>query len=123
MLSHVVVGTNDLDRSKKFYDTLLATLGVGEGMVVEDRVVYFSPAGMFMATRPINGAPATVSNGATVAFSAPSPEVVDAWHAAGVSSGGVTCEDPPGYRQMGDIKLYLAYLRDPDSNKLGIVYR
>lgn len=69
-------------------------------------------------SRPINGEPATFANGGTIGFTASSPAVVDAWHAAGVAAGGMSCEDPPGPRESRLGKLYLAYLRDPDGNKL-----
>ena len=104
MFSHIMVGTNDLDRSKKFYDALLATLGAGPAMV--------------------DGAnPASNGNGSTVGFAASSPAQADAWHAAGVANGGTTCEEPPGVRTGGMGSLYLAYLRDPDGNKLCALHR
>ena len=52
-----------------------------------------------------------------------SPEQVDAFHAAGVANGGTTCENPPGWREGSVGKLYLAYVRDPDGNKLCALYR
>ena len=122
MLSHVLVGTNDLERSRKFYDAVLRPLGVGEPMVLPDRFLYISPEGSFGAISPINGQPATVANGGTVAFKADSPEKIDAWHAAGVANGGTSCEDPPGVRDMGAMKLYLTYLHDPDGNKICAVH-
>jgi catechol 2,3-dioxygenase-like lactoylglutathione lyase family enzyme len=76
-----------------------------------------------MITPPINGAPATGANGGTVGFSADSPAAVDAWHQAGVAHGGTAIEDPPGERQGASGALYLAYLRDPDGNKLCAVHR
>ena len=123
MISHVVVGTNDLDRAKAFYDALLATLGAGPGWVDRHRVFWRSGGGVFAASLPIDGQPATVSNGATVGFGCASPEQVDAWHAAGVANGGVSIEDPPGFREGPTGKMYLAYLRDPDGNKLCAMHR
>lgn len=125
MFSHVFVGTDDLDVSKAFYDSLLGTLGVAPGMVdgEKNRIIWASPTGLFAVTKPINGAPACHANGGTVGFAAASPEQADAWHAAGIAHGGSSCEDPPGVRDMGAFKLYLAYLRDPDGNKLCAMYR
>ena len=123
MFSHIMVGTNDLDRSKKFYDALLATLGAGPAMVDGNRIFYMTPTGIFSASKPINGEPACNGNGSTVGFAASSPAQADAWHASGVANGGTTCEEPPGVRTGGMGSLYLAYLRDPDGNKLCALHR
>ena len=118
MFSHVLLGTNDLPKSRKFYDATMSALGYGPAMDGGNRFFYVGPGGAFGVTTPINGEPATISNGFTLGFAVQSPEQADAWHAAGLAAGGTACEDPPGVRdgQMG--KLYLAYLRDPDGNKL-----
>jgi catechol 2,3-dioxygenase-like lactoylglutathione lyase family enzyme len=123
MFSHIMLGTNDLDKSKAFYDKVLGTLGVAPAAVDGNRLFYMTPAGIFAVTKPINGEPATVGNGATIGFGCSSPEQADAWHAAGVAHGGVTCEGPPGVREGGLGKLYLAYLRDPDGNKLCALHK
>ena len=119
MFSHVMLGTNDPARSKKFYDATLGALGVPPGSLDGNRVMYRTPeGGVFILTKPINGEPATAANGGTLGFSCSTPEQADAWHAAGVANGGTACEDPPGLRDNPGMKLYLAYLRDPDGNKL-----
>jgi catechol 2,3-dioxygenase-like lactoylglutathione lyase family enzyme len=123
MFSHVMIGTNDLPRAKAFYDAVLGTLGVAPGGVDRHRVFWRTPAGVFSVTLPIDGKPATVGNGGTIGFACASPEQVDAWHAAGLAHGGVTCEDPPGVREGAAGKLYLAYLRDPDGNKICGLHR
>ena len=124
MFSHVMVGANDLDASKKFYDAVLGTLGIPAGITDEKgRLFYMSPTGVFGVTRPINGAPATAANGGTVGFMVADPATVNAWHAAGVANGGTTIEDPPGVREGGVGKMYLAYLRDPSGNKLCALHR
>jgi catechol 2,3-dioxygenase-like lactoylglutathione lyase family enzyme len=74
-------------------------------------------------TVPINGAPAAPANGGTIGFTMDSPEQADAWHAAGVANGGQAVEDPPGWRDRPGYRLYLAYLRDPDGNKLCGLHR
>jgi catechol 2,3-dioxygenase-like lactoylglutathione lyase family enzyme len=119
MFSHVMLGVDNLEASKKFYDALLGTIGIGPGVANRNRYFYMSPAGAFYITTPINGEPATAGNGSTIGFAMKSPEQANAWHAAGVANGGTTCEDPPGYRG----KTYLAYLRDPDGNKLCALVR
>jgi catechol 2,3-dioxygenase-like lactoylglutathione lyase family enzyme len=123
MFSHIMIGTNDLARSKAFYDPLLATLGAGPAMVDGHRMFYITPTGIFSVSVPIDGQPACVGNGSTIGFACSSPDQADAWHAAGVANGGTTCEDPPGVRAGGMGKLYLAYLRDPDGNKLCALHR
>lgn len=123
MFSHIMVGTNDLDRAKAFYDNLLNTLDVRPAKVDGHRIFYFTKTGVFSVSKPINGEPATHANGGTIGFSCNSPEQVDAWHAAGLAAGGKTCEDPPGVRQGPGGKLYLAYLRDLDGNKICATHR
>lgn len=120
MFSHVMVGSNDLDRSKNFYDALFGKEGRRDD---KGRLSYGRRGAVFMVSDPIDGQPATHANGGTVGFNFDSPEEVDAWHAAGCAAGGKSCEDPPGYRENAFGKLYLAYLRDPDGNKLCGLYR
>jgi catechol 2,3-dioxygenase-like lactoylglutathione lyase family enzyme len=124
MFSHIMVGSNNIERSKKFYDALLGTLGAKPAMVDDkNRLIYMHNGGLFLVTTPINGQPATGANGGTIGFACESQAQADAWHAAGVANGGTTCEDPPGVRESGFGKLYLAYLRDPDGNKLCALHR
>ncbi len=123
MFSHIMVGTNDLERAKGFYDTLLGTLGVAPARVDGQRIFYVTPTGVFSVSKPLNGAPATAANGGTIGFACSSPEQADTWHAAGIAAGGASCEAPPGVREGSVGKLYLAYLRDPDGNKLCGLYR
>jgi catechol 2,3-dioxygenase-like lactoylglutathione lyase family enzyme len=123
MFSHIMVGTNDLHRSKAFYDAVLGALGVSPAVVDGHRIFYMTKTGIFSVSQPINGEPATVGNGGTIGFAATSPEQANAWHAAGVAHGGAAIEDPPGVREGGLGKLYLAYLRDPDGNKLCALHR
>jgi catechol 2,3-dioxygenase-like lactoylglutathione lyase family enzyme len=123
MFSHVMFGVNDLEVSKKFYDALLGTLGIAPGVANKARYFYPSPTGMFGITTPINGEPATHGNGSTIGFTVQSPEQADAFHAAGLANGGTTCEEPPGFRDFPAGAIYLAYLRDPDGNKICALHR
>lgn len=120
MFSHICVGSNDLARSKIFYDAVFATIGATPIMadLEAGRLAYAHKGANFMICRPINGEAATFANGGTIGFTCDSSEDVDAWHKAGCEGGGATCEDPPGVRDFPFGKLYLAYLRDPDGNKL-----
>ena len=122
MFSHIMIGTNDVGRAKAFYDAVLGTLDIPPGAIDGDRRIFYrTPAGVFSVSKPINGEAATSANGGTIGFAAKTPEQADAWHAAGVANGGTSIEDPPG--QRAGSKLYLAYLRDPDGNKICALHR
>lgn len=125
MFSHIMVGTDDLEASKKFYDAVLGTLGIAPGFIDDDRrIFYISPTGAaFAVTKPINGSAASVANGGTIGFAVADPATADKWHAAGIANGGTTCEEPPGVREGNLGKMYLAYLRDPSGNKLCALHR
>lgn len=119
MFSHVMVGSNDIEASKKFYDATLGALGYGPG-VMDDagRLFYMTDTGVFAVSLPIDGNAACHGNGSTIGFAAATTDMADAWHAAGVENGGESCEEPPGVREGGLGRLYLAYLRDPAGNKV-----
>ena len=124
MYSHMMVGSNDIEKSKKFYDATFTALG-GKPGIQDDkgRLIYMHGGGLFLVTPPIDGKPATCANGGTIGFAMDNPEQANAWHDAGVAAGGTSIEDPPGVREGGFGKLYLAYLRDPDGNKLCALHR
>ena len=120
MFSHIMIGSNDIARSKKFYDALFVAMGGKPG--VEDakgRLVYTHNGGRLMVSKPIDGNPATIANGGTIGFTMSDAKQAEAWHNAGVANGGKSIEDPPGPRGQ----LYLAYLSDPDGNKLCGLHR
>jgi catechol 2,3-dioxygenase-like lactoylglutathione lyase family enzyme len=119
-----MVGANDLEATRKFYDAVLGTLGIAPGVINKDiRYFYRTPTGTFSFTKPIDGQPATPANGGTIGFLAESLEQVHAFHAAGIANGGTTCEDPPGPRDGAFGVLNLAYLRDPTGNKICVLHR
>jgi len=120
----MVVGSNDLARSKKFYDALFAAMG-GRPSIQDDRgrLIYAHKGSMFLVTKPIDGEPACHANGATIGFAVSGAPEADAWHKAGTENGGTSIEDPPGVRSGEFGSLYLAYLRDPDGNKLCALHR
>src|SRR5882724_2791609 len=101
MFSHVMIGTNDLEKARSFYDALLGTLGVPPGRVDRHRIFYRTPTGVFSVSQPIDGKPATPANGGTVGFVASSAEHADAWHAAGVANGGKDLRRPAGCTRRG----------------------
>lgn len=124
MYSHNMVGSNDIEASKKFYDATFQAIG-GKPGIVDDkgRLIYMHNGGLFLVTKPIDGEPATAGNGCTIGFAMDGPEQAKAWHDAGVAAGGTSIEDPPGIREGGFGQLYLAYLRDPSGNKLCALHR
>lgn len=119
-----MLGANDIAASRRFYDATLGALGISPGREDDNgRVFYRSASGVFALSRPIDGQSACGANGGTLGFAASSCEAIDAWHEAGLTHGGATCEDPPGVREGMGMRLYLAYLRDPAGNKLCAAYR
>ena len=128
MLNHVMVGSNDLERARRFYDAVLGTLGAGAphrnvGPSGHVRLFYSHNGGNFAITEPINGEDATCANGATIGFKCDSPEQVKAFHDAALAHGGTSIEEPPGLREGSLGKMYLAYVRDPDGHKLCAIHR
>ena len=124
MFSHVMVGSNDIARSKKFYDALFGAVGGKPGTEdAKGRLIYAHNGGLLLVSKPIDGKPASHANGGTIGFAMTGPDQANAWHKAGVANGGTSIEDPPGVRQGGHGQMYLAYLRDPDGNKLCALHR
>ena len=128
MFSHVMIGSNDIERSKTFYDAVLATLGVGEPFrntspSGHTRLFYRHEGNSFCVTEPINGEAATCANGGTIGFKCHSPEQVQQFHDVALAHGGSTSEEPPGLREGSMGALHLAYVRDPDGNKLCALHR
>ena len=128
MFSHVMVGSNDLERSKRFYDAVLGTLGAGEPVrnvasTGHARLFYRHDGATFCVSEPIDGAAATCANGGTIGFKCNSPEQVQAFHDVAVAHGGASIEEPPGLRDGKLGGLFLAYVRDPDGNKLCALHR
>jgi catechol 2,3-dioxygenase-like lactoylglutathione lyase family enzyme len=128
MFSHVGIGSNDIEKSKRFYDAVLGTLGAGEPFrhqapTGHTRLFYRHAGNTFCVSEPINGEAATGANGGTIGFKCDSPEQVKAFHDAAIVHGGVSIEDPPGLRENGLGAMFLAYVRDPDGNKLCALYR
>ncbi len=124
MFSHIMLGSNDIARSKKFYDAIIGAMGGAPGITdAKGRLIYSNRGGRLMITPPINGEPACGANGGTVGFAMHNTDEAAAWHKAGVENGGTAIEDAPGIREGAAGQLYLAYLRDPDGNKLCAVHR
>ena len=128
MLNHVMLGSNDIDRSKRFYDAVLGVLGAGEPVrhvnaTGQTRLFYRHDGSTFCLSEPINDSQATFANGGTIGFKCDSPEQVKTFHDVAVAHGGKSIEDPPGLRSGSMGAMHLAYVRDPDGHKLCAIYR
>jgi len=115
VFTHVVVGTNDLEKSRRFFDNCLAPLGLKRFYDGDTASAWGRDAPAIMVTKPNNGQAATYANGGTIGFAAASRAAVDNFHAEALANGG-TCEGPPGLREFAP-NAYGAYVRDPEGNK------
>ncbi len=128
MFSHVMVGSNDIERSRRFYDAVLRVLGAGEPVANaaktgHARLFYRHDGATFCVSEPINGEAASFANGGTIGFKCSSPEQVRDFHDTALAHGGTSIEDAPGLREGNLGAMYLAYVRDPDGNKLCALHR
>jgi Lactoylglutathione lyase and related lyases len=120
MIHHVSVGTNDVARSKRFYDAVLPIVGILPMAEDEDGLGYGCGTFHFSVQVPIDGKPATVGNGAHIAFAAEDRSMVDRFYAAALEHGGAD-DGAPGLRPNYDANYYGAFVRDPDGNKIEAV--
>jgi len=116
IFTHVVLGTNDIEKARKFYDSTLGALGLKRVMNMDNASLWGKDGPEFMVTKPANGNAATAANGGTIGFAAADRPAVHAFHKAALEAGG-TCEGPPGPRDFTQT-AYAAYVRDLDGNKL-----
>jgi catechol 2,3-dioxygenase-like lactoylglutathione lyase family enzyme len=123
MINHIMIGSDDIERSREFYTKVLGVLGAGAPFdhvndTGQTRLFYMHNDSTFCITQPINGEPVTVANGSTIGFTCDSPEQIQAFHDVAIASGGTSVEEPPGARKsdMGDV--YLCYFLDPDGHKI-----
>ena len=118
IFTHIMVGSNDKEKSKAFYDAALTPLGINNMGTFGDTgtLLYGTRTPEFWVSSPRDGKTATHANGGTIGFIAPSRKAVDEFHAGGLANGG-TCEGEPGPRDFSPT-AYAAYLRDPDGNKI-----
>lgn len=130
MFNHIMVGSNDMAKSRNFYDKVLGVLGfAGEPLAHtaktgHERLFYRHDGSTLCVSQPINDQPATHANGGTIAFKCDSPEQVREFHDVAVANGGTSIEEAPGPRDGGALgTMHLSYVRDPDGNKLCAIYR
>lgn len=124
MIGYVMIGTNDLDQGARFYDVLLAPLGLVQVARVETYAAYAPKAAKdvieFYITTPFDQGPATPGNGTMVALAAPTMQALEQFHSLGLQNGG-SDEGAPGPREEGSDICY-AYIRDADGNKICAFY-
>lgn len=123
LLSHITLGTNDYERASKFYDAVLAPLGMSRVPKPAGKPPLYAKNGQMphlYLYKPFDGRPATWGNGTHIAFHAVSRKTVDLFHEAALAHGG-SDEGAPGLRENYGSNYYAAYVRDPDGNKLQAV--
>ena len=125
MFTHITLGANDVEASRRFYDAALGALGLPPSVGPDPKGRYWwrTDRGAFAIGKPIDGEPACHANGGTIGFHAKTPDMVQAFHDAGAAAGGRSIEAPPGERSGPFGTLVLGYLRDPDGNKVCAVHR
>lgn len=128
MFNHIMIGTNDIEKSKAFYEKVLKVVGVEGSMdnTLESgtkRVFFIHDGDILALTQPIDGEPATCANGMTIGFKCTSPEQVKELHDVAIAAGGTSIEDPPGLRENAMGSMHLSYFRDLDGHKLCGLYR
>lgn len=130
MFNHIVIGSNNLERSRQFYTAVLGTLGFAGDPLRNvaasghTRLFFRHGGGTLCVSEPINDEPATFANGGTIGFKCSSPEQVRQFHDVAVANGGTSIEDPPGVRDGGALgTMHLSYVRDPDGHKLCAIHR
>jgi catechol 2,3-dioxygenase-like lactoylglutathione lyase family enzyme len=128
MFSHIMIGTDDIESSKKFYDSVLAVIGINNPIrntneTGQKRLFYAHNGSVFCITEPINGKPASFANGSTIGFVCESPQQVKKFHAVAIANGATSIEAPPGLRDNSTGKKHLCYFRDLDGHKICGMYR
>ena len=120
MIGYVMVGTNDLDRSIKFYDELFKVIGLKRTDTDDVCAGYISVGGSgsieFYITKPFNKEIATFGNGAQVSFIVNNRNIVDKFHELGLKLGAQS--EGSGGERPEESGVYYSYLRDLDGNKI-----
>jgi catechol 2,3-dioxygenase-like lactoylglutathione lyase family enzyme len=123
MFNHIMIGCNDIEKSKDFYAKVLGVLGCPPPMRNETdsgvvRYFFIHDGDVFALTQPINGEPAECANGMTIGFRCESGEQVKELHDVAIANGGTSIEDPPGIREGSMGVMHLSYFRDLDGHKI-----
>lgn len=125
MLSHISLGTRDLDRAQAFYDAVLAPLGFVRVWRTERGIGYGPPGGndkLALFQHSDARVPLAAGPGFHLAFAAPNRDAVDGFHAAAMAAGGRD-DGGPGLRAHYGSTYYAAFIIDPDGHKLEVVHQ
>ncbi|MCH1551081.1 MAG: VOC family protein [Pseudomonadales bacterium] len=128
MLNHIMIGSNDIHKTKAFYNAVLGVLGAQEPMehvndTGQTRLFYIHDGSTFSVSEPINGQPVSTANGSTIGFLCNSPAQVKTFHDVAIAHGGTSVEDPPGAREGSMGTMHLCYFLDPDGHKICGIHR
>lgn len=128
MLNHLMIGSSNIEETKRFYTAVLGVLGAGDPIehtndTGQKRLFYIHDGSTFSISEPINGEPVTTANGSTIGFRCDSPEQVKELHDVAVAHGATTVEDPPGPRNSSMGVMHLSYFLDPDGHKICGIHR
>ena len=128
MLNHVMIGSNDIEKTRNFYNSVLSVLGADDAMehvneTGQTRLFYIHDGSTFSISEPVNGEPVSIANGSTIGFVCGSPEQVKEFHDIAVANGGISVEDPPGPRDGTMGLMHLCYFLDPDGHKICGIHR
>lgn len=118
MIDHVSIAVRDLKAAARFYEPLLATLGMTKLREWPDAAFgYGKKYPEFWINRRAGMTPVTFDSGAHICLRAIDAAAVDAFHAAALAGGGVS-DGAPGYRKHYNDKYYAAFIRDQDGNRI-----
>ena len=121
MIDHVSIAVRDLKAAARFYEPLLATLGMTKlGDWPDAAVGYGKKYPEFWINRRKDMAPVAADSGVHICLRAPSVQAVDAFHAAALAAGG-SSDGAPGLRAHYHENYYAAFIRDPDGNRIEAV--
>ncbi|QFU75122.1 VOC family protein [Halioglobus maricola] len=123
MLNHVMIGSNNIEKTRQFYDAVLAVLGAGAPFehvndTGQKRLFYIHDGSTFCITEPIDGQPVSVANGSTIGFTCDSPAQIKEFHDVAIANGAIAIEEPPGPRDSSMGPVHLCYFLDPDGHKI-----
>jgi catechol 2,3-dioxygenase-like lactoylglutathione lyase family enzyme len=120
MIDHVSVGVRDLERAARFYESVLATLGLSRLVTRSATVGFGKSYPEFWLNLRTGMAPVAPESGVHICLRAKSMSEVDAFHAAALKAGGCS-GGAPGLRLHDRVRYHAAFVIDPDGNRIEAV--